>query len=88
MPTKLLSRHRRRQHPPVADLAGEHLLELLHSQVSDLAVLIHDDGDTVQRHDGAVHSGLLTSFRAREDRPMSSVLSVAPVMPAPEPVGS
>ena len=29
-----------------------------------------------------------SSFRAREDRPMSSVLSVAPVMPAPEPVGS
>ena len=29
-----------------------------------------------------------SSFRAREDRPMSRVLSVAPVMPAPEPVGS
>ena len=29
-----------------------------------------------------------SAFRAREERPMSRVLSAAPVMPAPEPVGS
>ena len=44
---------------PVGDLAGEHLLQLLHGQVSDLAVLAHDDGDAVQRHGGAVHIVLL-----------------------------
>ena len=44
---------------PVGDLAGEHLLELVHGQVRHLAVLIHDDGDAVQRHGGAVHIVLL-----------------------------
>ena len=33
-------------------------------------------------------SAVSSAFRAREERPMSRVLSVAPVMPAPEPVGS
>ena len=38
---------------PVGDLAGEDLADLLHGEVSDLAVGVDDDGDAVQGDGGA-----------------------------------
>ena len=44
---------------PVGDLAGEHLLQLVHGQVCHLAGLVDNNGDAVQSHGGAVHVVLL-----------------------------
>ena len=73
---------------PVGDLAGEHLLELVNGQVLHLACIVDDDGDAVQSDGGALHVSLLVVLQGTGGQADVRVLSAAPVMPAPEPVGS
>lgn len=74
---------------PVGDLAGEHLGDLLHSQVLHLGVGVDDDRDAVQRHVGALQAGgrspHLQSPGGQADIG-GTVLAAS--IPVPEPVGS
>lgn len=79
--------------PPSSDqsaiLAGEHLGDLLHSQVLHLGAGVDDDRNAVQRHVGALQTGgNLLILQGPEARPMSAVPFLAASMPVPEPVGS
>ena len=74
---------------PVGDLTGEDLGDLLDGQVLDFAARVDDDGDAVKGTRCSVRPpAFSSSFRAREERPMSALPLLAASMPAPEPVGS